>query len=31
MAERLRIPRAAAMELLKEYENELRGGETNEC
>jgi integrase len=31
MAERMRIPRAAAMELLKEYENELRGGETDEC
>jgi len=30
MAERMRVPRAVAMELLKEYEHTLRGGEIDE-
>lgn len=30
MAERMRVPRAVAMELLKEYEQTLRGGGVNE-
>jgi integrase len=30
MAERMRVPRAVAMELLKEYEQTLRGGEDDE-
>jgi hypothetical protein len=29
-AERMRVPRAAAIQLLKEYEQALRGGETDE-
>jgi integrase len=30
LAERMRVPRAAAIELLKQYEQSLRGGEANE-
>jgi integrase len=30
MADRMRVPRAAAIQLLKEYEQSLRGGETDE-
>jgi integrase len=31
LAERMRIPRAAALQLLKEYETNLRGGENHEA